>query len=253
MLLAPPLPCQSTAEAHRVQVSRRVRSLPCTLLGDLPAAPAAACWRLSLFDYAWCWAISVLIINYSLWLGLGNELTWRRNGAFILLTSTIVYNDYPRATIICSRERLSTTIIMHRDPDTPTRTHQHAWPRTLPHASTPRSHTHEHVLGRSHLDVLPLAHAQTFALKTVVHNHAPTDTQIAANAATKQERSTSSRRRFSDKELYFRSSRCRLVHVRHGLRHGPYIDAGFVSRAVTPRNGADPGCRRQTLRKGGRS
>ena len=110
-----------------------------------------------------------------------------RNGAFTQLTSTTVYNDYPRATIICSRERLSTTIIMHWDPDTPTRTHQHAWPRTLPHASTPRSHTHEHVLGRSHLDVLPLVHAQSLALTPArTHTHLPTDTQIAATAATKK-------------------------------------------------------------------
>ena len=56
----------------------------------------------------------------------------------------------------------------------------------------PRIHTteplHEHVLGRSHLDVLPLVHAQSLALTPArTHTHLPTDTQIAATAATKQE------------------------------------------------------------------
>ena len=88
-----------------------------------------------------------------------------------LLTRTIIYNDYHAPG--------------------PRHTHTNPPARMAPHPP-PRIHTteplHEHVLGRSHLDVLPLVHAQSLALTPArTHTHLPTDTQIAATAATKQE------------------------------------------------------------------
>ena len=106
-----------------------------------------------------------------------------------LLTSTIIYNDYPRADD-SGHPCLKAPTTCDTCPGTQTHPHEPATTHgpALPHASTPRSHTHEHVLGRSQLDVLPLVHAQTSALTPArTHTHAPTDTQIAATAATKQE------------------------------------------------------------------
>ena len=175
-----------------------------------------------------------------------------------LLTSTIIYNDYPGADdsghpCLKAPTTCDTCPGTQTHPHEPTSTHGPALSPTHPHhGATPtntcsdaRNSTYYHSCTHKRQHLRPLVH---ILMRPRTHR-------------SRQPRQQS-RRAVISASLFakgptIRSRRCRScargTHVRHGLRHGPYIAAGFVSRAVAPRNGADPGCRRQTLRKGGLS